>query len=267
MDSDQQEISSLRRGKNLNPKELTIMVIRSVGKIRSFTISPKVIVWTSIFLLAYILVSVYIFNSFFDLRYRYNVQSDKLKDTEEDLNQNIKKLILTEQYVAGLEDYIRNSEEKPEQVTNSSAEDSPKADVINRIAKDVNESNMTGNILRDVDIKDIIIQRVDSGLNLDFKLVNNKSEENAIEGYIHIIAADKNYDYPPVWNSRNNIQNGMPENYRRGGLPFFIQRFKPYHRQFNMNSESEFPSLIKILVYDQSGKLMLEKEYKVSDVS
>jgi hypothetical protein len=268
MDSDQQETSSLRRGKNLNPKELTIMVIRSVGKIRSFTISRKVIVWTSGFLLAYILISVYIFNSFFDLRYRYNIQSEKLKNTEEDLNQSRKNLILTEQYVAGLEDYIQNSAERSEQVAKPATGDSPNADIINRIGKDVNESNTTGNIsLRDVDIKDITIQRVDSGLNLDFKLVNNRSEENAIEGYIHIIAADKNSDYPPVWNSRNNIQNGVPENYRRGGLPFFIQRFKPYHRQFNMNSDSEFPTLIKILVYDQSGKLMLEKEFKVSDVS
>lgn len=266
MDTDQKEISSLRE-KHLNPKELTIMVIRSVGKIRSFTISRRIIVWTSVFLLAYILTSVFIFNSFFDLRYRYNILSNKLKDAEEDLRQDRKKLILTEQYVVGLEDYIQNTEKQEEQIDKSSQDGRQKVDIINKIAKDVNKKNPTGNSPSgDVDIRDIIIQRVDSGLNLDFKLVNNKSEENATEGYIHIIAADDKNDYPPVWNRRNKIRDGIPENFRLG-LPFFIQRFKPYHRQFNMNSESEFPSLLKILVYDQSGNHILEKDIDVSDVS
>jgi hypothetical protein len=267
MDSNQREIPSLR-GKHHNPKELTVMVIRSVGKIRSFTISRRAIVWTSVFLLAYILVSIFIFNNYFDLRYRYKIQSEKLKDTEENLNENNNKLILSEQYVAGLEEYIRDTEEKAEQIDISSSMDRKKDDVINKIVKDVNKKNPMGNRpSRDVDITDITIRRMDSVLNLDFKLVINKSDENPIEGYIHIIAADKNNRYPSVWNNRRDeLKNGMPVYFRRGKL-FIIQRFRLYHYEFDMNTESEFPSLIKMLIYDKSGKLILEKELKVSDVS
>jgi hypothetical protein len=130
------------------------------------------------------------------------------------------------------------------------------------------EKKHRGNIHSDeVSLTDITVQKGNSELNLDFKLVNNRSDENATEGYIHIFAGDDKSEFLPVWNYRGNeIENGMPVNFQRG-QPFLIQRFKLYQRQFIMDSDSRLPSLIKIVVYDQSGNLMLEKEFKVDDLS
>jgi hypothetical protein len=74
-------------------------------------------------------------------------------------------------------------------------------------------------------------------------------------------------DYPREWNdNRVIIQNGIPVDFSKGQL-FSIQRYRPYHRQFNMNSDSELPETIKILVYDRSGELILNKELKASNAS
>ncbi len=268
LDSDQKEKPALRKKSYLKPRELTIMVIGSVGRIRSFTITRRVITLASIFLLAYIFISLYVFNSFFDLRYRYGSLSEEVEKTADQLDQHRKKLVLTERYVEGLEDYIRNSEERAGQAIESSSEAPPKTEVASRIVEDLTEKGSAGKrTSRDVDIRDIVLQRADSVLDLEFKLANVKYEENPIEGYIHIIAADKNNGYPHGWNYRSNeIRNGMPVNFSHG-QPFLIQRFKPYHRQFNMDSELEFPALIKILIYDRSGDLILKKEIDVGDVS
>ena len=108
MDSDQKRSQPIRK-KFFNPKELTIMVIRSVGKMRSFKLSRQTILWTSLFFLAYMLISLYTINRFFDLRNRYNIQSEKLERLEKDLDENLRLLTQTKDYVTGLEEYIKNA--------------------------------------------------------------------------------------------------------------------------------------------------------------
>jgi hypothetical protein len=267
MDSNQEEVPAVR-GSSLNPRELTVMVIRSVGKIHSFKVSRRIILWTSIFFLAYILTSLIIFNRFFDLRYRYNLQSEKLGSLESDLNKNGKSLLQTKQYVAGLEDYIKSLREQKGQQRVTAQKKKVGSVEVDRIAKDLDKGNeeKTGQF-KVVDIQDIIIKKENSGMSVDFKLVNTRSEENAAEGYVHIIAMNQKNECPPEWNyPHDKLQDGIPVNFRRG-QPFLIQRFKPYYRQFNMNPNSELPTAIKVLVYDRSGKLILKKEFEVSDAS
>ena len=118
-----------------------------------------------------------------------------------------------------------------------------------------------------VDIKDMVIQKDGSRMTLDFKLVNINPGENAVGGYIHVIATGKNSNPPLEWTyPKEKLQNSVPINFRRG-LPFLIQRFKPYHRKFNSDSNNKLPTSIKVLVYNQSGKLILEKRFEVSNVS
>ncbi|UCF56741.1 MAG: hypothetical protein JSW15_11835, partial [Deltaproteobacteria bacterium] len=118
-----------------------------------------------------------------------------------------------------------------------------------------------------VDIKDMIIQKDGTRMTVDFKLVNMTPGETAVGGYIHMIAMGKNDDPPPEWTfPRVRVQEGIPVNFRRGQL-FLIQWFKPVHGKFNFEPYSEPPTAIKVLVYDQSGVLLLEKEFEVSHVS
>ena len=267
MDSLKEEVTEAR-GSSLSPGELTIMVIRSVGKIRSFKISRKVILWTSLFLLAYILVSVYVFNRFFELRYLNNIQSEKLESLEKALDQNERSLFQARQYMAGLEDYIKNYDSRKEEEVSAPIETDESIKTVDTTTRNpITKSDGQEESATIVDIEDIAIQIEDSGMTVDFKLVNARSEESAAEGYIHIIARDKKKDYPEEWNyAYDKLKNGIPVNFRRG-QPFLIQRFKTYHRQFNINSNSEFPAAIKVLVYNPSGDLILNRELETANES
>lgn len=247
MGSDQIESPSVKGKKNLKPKELTIMIIRSVGRIRSFTVSRRFLLWASIFITVYIIASVYIFSSFVKLRFKYISTFENLKSAEEELEQNRKRLIIAEQYVLGLEEHIRDLENRTDKASPSSPADREE----------------TGY----VDITEITVSKGQTVLDLDFRLINTVSGDSAAEGYIHIFAGDSQNRFPAEWNYRGNeIKDGMPVNFDRG-QPFLIQRFKPYHRQFEKLSEFDLPYLIRILVYDRSGTMLMERDLKVSDFS
>jgi hypothetical protein len=268
MDSRQKQGSPLKE-RPVNPRQLTVIIMRSVGKMRSFNISRRALLWTSLFFLAYILVSLYTFNSFFNLRHRYEIQSNELQQLEEELNESETMLARTRNYVTGLEEYIENASKQEEKETTSVQNENQsrairgKTEVLN-VDRDGGDK---GDLPSFVDVADFVIKREDSGMNVDFRLVNTIETENAVEGYIHIIAMDEGNEYPSEWNNaRDKLQNGLPVDFRRG-QPFFIQRFKSYHRQFNMNSNSELPGAIKVLVYNQSGELILKKEFEVDNES
>ncbi|MFX0202644.1 MAG: hypothetical protein ACFFCW_41605, partial [Candidatus Hodarchaeota archaeon] len=60
------------------------------------------------------------------------------------------------------------------------------------------------------------------------------------------------------------LKNGLPHNYKKGEL-FIIKRFKPIHGRIDLGSPDETPSIIRVLVYDQSGALILKKEFAVGN--
>jgi len=267
LDSNQKMTPPVKGGRR-NRKEFTIMVIRSVGKIRSFKISHRIILITSVFFSLYILTSIYIFNGYFSLRATHKILTQKTETLEKDQKNNQKILQQKDLYVTSLEDYMqgmRDEYENPGNEIKKSGTDqkqSPEIESVKNITTS-SRDRISGN----VEIRDLIFRKADTDLSLDFKLANSKSEENAAGGYIHIIAMDINKACPETWNSsRNRLFNCSPVNYKHG-RPFLIQRFKSYHENFKLNSDSELPSFIKILVYDQSGQIILEKEFQVINVS
>jgi len=267
MDSDQKEIGPIKE-KPVYPKELTIMVIRSVGKPYSFKISHRIILWTSLIFIAYILVSIYTFNRFFFLHRQYNIQSEELEKLEKEHNDNLKELNQAKEYATGLEEYIKNSSDLKRAEDKSLQKEGPTVKAMDIARADLYKKDQgeqkTSNI---VDIKDLVIKKEDSAIIMDFRLVNAIQEQDAIEGYLHIFAMDKKGNYPQEWSyPRDTLKDGFPVDFRLG-QSFFIQRFKLYHRQFSMNLNSELPKAIRVLVYDRSGKLILKKEFEVGNES
>ena len=267
MGSDQKEIEPIKE-RPINPRELTVMVIRSVGKIHSFKISRRIILWTSLIFLAYTLVSLYTLSNFFYLRSRYNVQSEKLEQLEKEHNENLKALNLTKEYVTGLEEYIKKAGDLKIEGNQSVQKDDSITKAIDIIKMDSDKKDEgKQRPQRTVDIKDPIIKKEGSGISVDITLVNTIPEENAIEGYLHIIAMDTKNNFLQEWsNPRDKLENGFPVDFRLG-QSFFIQRFKSYHRQFNVSSNSGLPKAIRVLVYDRSGELILKKEFEVDNAS
>lgn len=267
METDERLISPSRR-KNNSPRGMTVMIIRSVGKIRSFKLSGRSVFWVILFLLIYIPSTVLIVNEYLELRYEHGVLSDLLRLQEKELGESRQAVLRSKQHVALLEEFVNNIQTNTYQEENNS--DYKKSPGISQPAEEkiVNSENIP-KVKQEkiVDTQDIVIQKEGSIITVDFKLVNLQKGEDALGGYIHIIAESRNVDPPQVWTyPREKLQDGFPVNYRRGEL-FIIKRFKPIHGRIDLVSSNTPPSVVRVVVYDQSGVLILEKEFEVSNAS
>ncbi len=262
---------------------MTIMIIRSLGRVRSFKISPHIAFWAILFFILYIPFSAFIINNYIELYRGKRTQSTKIEQLEKEIIQGQKDLRRFRQHVTLLEDYIRHLEEpnKPQKEKSANLVDehikeksaSPKVEIIREetVITDTESpaigSEEDAKPIGAVDIKDMIIQKEGGRMSVEFKLVNMNPGETAVGGYIHLIAMGNDPNSPPEWTfPRVQLEEGMPVNFRRGQL-FLIQRFKPVHGRFYLTPNSEPPTALKVLVYDQSGLLILEREFEVSHVS
>jgi hypothetical protein len=262
---------------------MTIMIIRGLGRVRSFKISPHIAFWAILFFILYIPFSAFIINKYIELYRGKRTQSTKIEQLEKEVIQGQKDLRRFRQHVTLLEDYIRNLEDPNSPQKEKSANRvneyikektaTPKVEIIRKetVITDAEspaiESEEDVKPIGAVDIKDMIIQKEGGRMSVEFKLINMNPGETAVGGYIHLIAIGNDPNSPPEWTfPRVQLEEGMPVNFRRGQL-FLIQRFKPVHGRFYLTPNSEPPTALKVLVYDQSGLLILEREFEVSHVS
>jgi hypothetical protein len=271
---------------------LTIMIMRSLGRVRSFKISPHIVFWATLFFILYIPFSVFIINNHIKLYRANRAQSTKIKQLEKELIKGQKEMGRFRQHVNLLEDYIRHLEEPEKENSATRRHDYTKEKRPTRKKADTKEKSPTRKVeiirketaisdaespaldsdeemkpIGAVDIKDMIIQKEGPRMSVEFKLVNMNPGETAVGGYIHLIAMGSDPNPPPEWTfPRVRLEEGIPVNFRRGQL-FLIQRFKPVHGRFYLTPTSEPPTALRVLVYDQSGLLILEKEFEVSHVS
>ncbi len=277
--------------KSRDEDRLTIMIMRSLGRVRSFKISPQIVFWAILFFILYIPFSVYIINNYIGLYRSNRTQSTKIGQLEKEVIEGQKKLGRFRQHVTLLEDYIRHLEE-PQKKSVTRKDEHTKERIATRTIEHTKEKSAARKIeiIREetvrsdaetvavnreeemepigaVDIKDMIIQKEGSRMSVEFKLVNMNPGETAVGGYIHLIAMGTDPNPPPEWTfPRVQLEEGIPVNFRRGQL-FLIQRFKPVQGRFYLAPNSETPTALKVLVYDQSGLLILEREFEVSHVS
>jgi hypothetical protein len=244
--------------------EITIMIMGSIGRIRSFTISRRILLWSSIFLFFYILISLFIIGRFIDTRSRYRAKSYRLKEITEKYDVTSKELLKARQYAANLEAYINTTSDQKETGGTIQGEGQAAAGR----DRSVSSASTKGSeqTAKSVEIEGLNIRKLNSGVVVDFRLVNMNSGVGAVEGYMHVIVSDKNNNFPSAWNAPSKeVRNGLPSDFR-SGEHFIIQRFKQYHREFTSGS-SGMPVSISILAYDPSGALLLKREYEVNNVS
>jgi hypothetical protein len=111
-----------------------------------------------------------------------------------------------------------------------------------------------------VDIKDVATSKEDAKLTVSFKIVNIGEGNKPLRGYVHIIVTDKGTDTPQYWTyPKVALRDGFPIEYKRGRL-FVIKRFRTIIGEFFIDSETKSPLSLKILVYNQFGNLILQKE-------
>jgi hypothetical protein len=235
------------------------MIMGSVGKVRSFQISTRFVLWAVLFFAAYLLVSLYMINSYLQLSQSSEKEYEKTRQLEEEAAVGKKNLLRTRQHVALLEDYIRRMEGGTEQASSSAKEPSPE-----EVAR-AGRSRAPAAAL--VDVTDMVIQKEGSRITATFKLVNTQPGEGAVGGYVHLVATDRRTTPPREWTyPPEKLQNGLPVNYRNGQI-FLINRFKQIQNRFSLGSASESPGVLRLLVYDQAGDIILQREFEVAPAS
>ena len=65
---------------------LTVMIIRSVGQVRSFKISPHILFWAILFFVLYIPTSVFVFNKYMQLYRASSTQSRQIELLKEEIS-------------------------------------------------------------------------------------------------------------------------------------------------------------------------------------
>ena len=244
------------------------MIMGSLGRVRSFEISPRIVFWTALFLVLYIPFSIFVINRYFVLRSVHEHQSAKLSVLENDAAKHQKTLLRSREHIAFLEEYIDSLEkgEVQENPSNTAKEpETPSAGTVGASTTQAQEEPPKSAGI--VQIEDMVISKQDSKLEIEFRLVNTQQGEEAVGGYVHIIAKQGEGDNPQLRTfPYEELVNGLPENYRRGQL-FLIKWFKPVQGRFDLSPGSDPPSCIRILVYDRSGVLLLEDEFEVQHES
>ena len=248
------------------------MIVANLGKVRSFKISPRFLAWSFLFFVFYIVVSIIIINDYFEKRWTNDVLTEQLESLQFEIEGTKNELYSSKQHLALLEShlYSKKTEAKKEEVK-PPADSKIQEENTTIPAEDNLSKKVTGKpqeIPSDiVDIEDLEIKKGKNKFTVFFNLVNVHEENKSINGYVHIIAVNKKSDPPQSWTyPKVALQNGIPIDYKRGQL-FLIKHFKTIRGEYFLSSGADLPSSIRILVYDQSGKMLLQKEFEVENVS
>ncbi len=225
-----------------NKERLTIMIFKKVGKVRTFEISPLLLLCASLFFLLFIVAAIILANLFLDYYSENKMQTDKIAELSRELNKTKKSLERSEQHVALLDDYIKEKSPEPMSSTGGYIESSS---------------------TKLVSIEELKILRDRSTIDVTFRIKNRQLNEEPISGYIFLLTSIKDSDQSEVWVYPSSpLKDGLPTNYRRGQR-FLIQRFKTISSKYKLSRSIDKALILEIVVYDRNGELILKKVVEV----
>jgi uncharacterized coiled-coil protein SlyX len=250
MEHQEQDMDSLSKGRGevtgsfKSDDRLTIMIFKGAGKVRTVKISPRFLLGVSLFLLLYIVATIFLTNAFFSASRTTKIQERTIATLTGELAKKREALEKSRQHSALLEEYLKDEKEQtfePMSMVDYTESSFPKA----------------------VEINDLTVKRNHSELQVDFKIINTQPNEEPIGGYIFMLARVKDSEKSEVWVYPNAmLRNGRPVDYRLGHR-FFIQRFKSITGNYTLSKKIDDPIILEILVYDRNGGLILKKVAEV----
>ena len=247
---------------------LTVMFVKRMGKVRSFDISSGVLLGSSLFFISYIIFSLIVINKYFDERRLREDRSTRIERLEHSIEETKRNLYRSQQNLMLLEDYIYNLRAEKQNQAELPAPD--KASQVNpapAVTSQPTEKAEKESQRPLVDIRDLAIKKEGTRVTVRFSLVNEDRPERPVSGYAHVIATNKESDPPQLWTfPKVALRNGVPIDYK-GGQPFKIRRFKTILGRYFLNAEAEFSSSVKVLVYNETGDLILTKELDLDRAS
>ena len=248
------------RKKRTHERSFTIMVMGRVGKVRSFKISRRLFFWAALFFAAYVPLSVYLVNRYFELRNAAVAQRETIELLERDLLRSTNALSRSKEHIVFLEDYILQMEKPAEQAAEPAKSPDKRPEAVARKPAEATGQEQNE---QTVSIEDLVVEKQGGKLVVNFKLVNLLPGDASVGGYVYILAKTQGSPPRPEWTyPQAKLVNGIPENFKRGQL-FLIQRFKPIQGKITVGSGQDAPTILEILVYDQTGNIMLHKDFEI----
>ncbi len=247
------------------------MVMGRVGKVRSFKVSPGVLFWSMVFLLVYLPVSVLVINQWVDLRRQVRSQGAEIERLELELARSERNQFKFQQHVALLESYIATMEfegASPDPEPEPAGEtEAPEQEGPAETRAEEEPPPPRAPIQGLVDVEEMSSQQEGGAVKVTFNLVNITEGTDPVSGYVHIMATGRE-DGSAWWRvyPRGRVSEGFPESYRVG-QPFIIQRFKPIQGRFDVPEERSGPETIRIVVYDDTGRLIYHRDFEVGHAS
>jgi hypothetical protein len=243
-----------------NEHPLTVMVMGKVGKVRSFRLSRRLFFLALLFFAAYLPISAYLVNRYFDLSRTNEHQRVRIERFEQDLLLSTNALSRSREHILFLEDYISQMETRAERASQPATSRVKRAEGVAAAPPDTNALEKEAAI---VAVEDLVMEIKGDILLIHFKIVKLLSGDNSVGGYVHLAAKDEAGSIRPEWISPQlKWVDGFPEDFRQGQM-FLIQRFKPIEGRLPLGEGPDAPTMLEILVYDDAGGIMLQKGFKI----
>ena len=259
----------LEKIKSSDSSSFTVMISRGLGKVRSFNISSRLLLCSTVVFVLYLVFSTVAISRYFGELRSNTVQLKFLQQLQNEIEDTKKTLYRARQRLKLLEDHIGNSQGKQEKQIESLETGDIKGDIGPVPTTPViqegtftkpDEADPVGPV---IEIRNLTTKRKGERLSVKFRLVKIMPDRNQIKGYIFMIAANNESDSPQLWTyPRAALKNGEPINYKQGEF-FKVRNYRIIRGKYFLDSETETPSLLSILVYDESGKLMLKKDFSI----
>jgi len=261
-------VKQLLEKKRSSGSFFSVMIARGSGKVRSFNISSRLLFWATIVFVLYLVFSAVAISRYFGELRSNTVQLDLLQQLQNEIEDTKKTLYRARQRLKFLEDYIGNSTGKQEKQIESSESEIISPVPINPLIQEETLERPDEAVPAEpvVDIKNLTTKKGAGKLSVKFRLVKILPDRNQLKGYLFMIAANNETDPPQLWtHPRAALKNGEPINYKRGQF-FKVRNYRIIRGKYFLEPETETPSLLKILVYDESGKLIFKKEFSIEEV-
>lgn len=244
------------------------MMVKGMGKVRSFRVSSSVLFGSALFLFLYLLVSIIVINDYLEKRRKNSALTAEVGKAQQEIEGLRRELERTEHRRALIE---RSLSQKEPSVTPAptmalpQTTEVPEEEVVsNHQSAEVNADSPSQAV---VDVKDLKLRRDGALLRVDFRVVNIREKEESVRGYVHVIAMDNSSNPPQFWTfPKVALKEGLPVEPKSGYL-FVIRNYKTIRSEFFLNADAQSPSTIRFLIFDEAGERILEKEFEVGDSS
>jgi hypothetical protein len=244
---------------------LDVMVARGTGRVRTFKVSPRILLVALVFFMLYIPISVWVINDYLLMREQRKTEQEEISRLHTELDDARNKAFRYQQRVALLREQMQTDKTEPLK----SAKDTPLSEGTPPMAAQETTGSQARleNTHRTIlppaaDIKDLAVYREGENLRVVFKVVNLK-DAGTLQGYAFVVALDPANPSHGLWSYPQAVlQEGIPVDHRNG-FRFVIRNFKTITMTHGLGPGDDLPPVLRFLVYDTAGNLLRQEEVEV----